>query len=136
MASLPSSITDFQHNFVPVAAWKADKGVEGSIPSSVKAGELYTNTYNVSIAHVPNIQDKENLSVVVLLLDKQFGTIVNAAQSIVKEKGTAINEVEGQSSVAGDQSVYDLSGRKLSTSQKGINIIRMNNGTVKKILVK
>ena len=90
MASLPSSITDFQHNFVPVAAWKADKGVEGSIPSSVKAGELYTNTYNVSIAHVPNIQDKENLSVVVLLLDKQFGTIVNAARYQLGE-GSAPN---------------------------------------------
>lgn len=31
---------------------------------------------------------------------------------------------------------YDISGRKLSSKQKGINIVRMSNGTVKKILVK
>lgn len=31
---------------------------------------------------------------------------------------------------------YDISGRKLDSKQKGINIVRMSNGTVKKILVK
>lgn len=33
-------------------------------------------------------------------------------------------------------SIYDLSGRKYSTLQRGINIIRYDDGTVKKVLVK
>jgi len=32
--------------------------------------------------------------------------------------------------------VYDFSGRKLSKMQRGINIIRMKDGTTKKVLVK
>jgi hypothetical protein len=32
--------------------------------------------------------------------------------------------------------VYDLNGRKLSASKKGINIIRMNDGSIRKVLVK
>ncbi len=32
--------------------------------------------------------------------------------------------------------IYDLSGRSQQRMQKGINIIRMSNGTVRKVLVK
>lgn len=131
-----SSVTGIEFNHVPVAAWSALSGVTGSIPKEVFAGAPLEYSYTGSIANNSLVQDKTKLKAVALLIDRTNGTIVNAAQSIVKEKGTAINEVEGQSSMAGDQSVYDLSGRKLSTSQKGINIIRMNNGIVKKILVK
>ena len=36
----------------------------------------------------------------------------------------------------GQQSIYDLSGRKLAEPQKGINIIRYSDGTSKKVLIK
>ena len=32
--------------------------------------------------------------------------------------------------------LYSVDGRKLPTAQKGVNIVRMNDGTVKKVLVK
>ena len=35
-----------------------------------------------------------------------------------------------------EDSLYDLSGRKLSKPQRGINIIRNNDGTAKKVVVK
>ena len=34
------------------------------------------------------------------------------------------------------ESIYDLSGRKLPALQKGINIIRMSNGTIRKMIAK
>lgn len=36
----------------------------------------------------------------------------------------------------GEGDVYDLNGHRLSAPQKGINIIRMSDGTVKKVMVK
>ena len=36
----------------------------------------------------------------------------------------------------GQQSIYDLNGRKLDKPQKGINIIRYSDGTTKKVLLK
>lgn len=32
--------------------------------------------------------------------------------------------------------IYDLAGRRISQMQRGINIVRMSNGTTKKVLVK
>lgn len=38
--------------------------------------------------------------------------------------------------VAGAEAIYTVNGAKVAALQKGINIVKMNNGTVKKILVK
>jgi hypothetical protein len=43
-----------------------------------------------------------------------------------------INAAEG----ASVEAVYDLSGRQLNALQHGINIVRMSDGTVRKVLVK
>ena len=37
---------------------------------------------------------------------------------------------------SGKGEVFDLNGRKLSATQKGLNIIRMSDGTVKKVMIK
>ena len=80
LSVMPELLTDFKHDFVPVAAWGANRGVEGTLPNSLKAGEKNPYTYHADLGGNLLIQDKENLSVVVLLLDKQFGTIINAAK--------------------------------------------------------
>jgi hypothetical protein len=36
----------------------------------------------------------------------------------------------------GKEEVFDLNGRKLSAPQKGINIIRMSDGTSRKVLIR
>jgi len=36
----------------------------------------------------------------------------------------------------GEGEIYDLNGRKLSSPQKGINIIRMSDGTSRKVLIR
>jgi len=55
--------------------------------------------------------------------------------AIENDEETAINPIQP----ASDDiriAIYDLQGRKLSTTQKGINIIRMSNGTTQKITIK
>lgn len=48
-----------------------------------------------------------------------------------------IEEVHSsESSVHGEDEWYNLNGRKLAAPQKGINIIRMSDGTTRKVLVK
>ena len=80
LAAKPEMLIDFKHDFVPVAAWGASRGIEGTLPTSLKAGEKNRYTYRVDIGGNLLIQEKENLSVIALLLDKQFGTIINAAK--------------------------------------------------------
>lgn len=56
-------------------------------------------------------------------------------RTIVEIDITCIEDIEG--SGRGMVSVYDLNGRKLSAaSQRGINILRMDDGTTRKVIVK
>lgn len=130
-----STVTGITYNHVVVAGWEALNGVNGSVNPMIVADEEQEYSYSASISGKSLIQDKTKLKAVVLLIDRATGTIVNAAQSAIADFGTAVSTVQGAEKNA-QRDVYDLSGRKLSVSQKGINIIRMNDGTVKKVLMK
>ena len=58
--------------------------------------------------------------------------------SDIKIYGNAKDIIDGLTSVfsKGEGEVYDSNGRKLPSLQKGLNIIRMKDGTVKKIIFK
>ena len=130
-----SSVTGFEYNHVAVAGWSVQNGVSGSVSSKITAGEVQNYTYTGSIATNTLIQDKSKLRAVALLIDRTNGWIINAAQCAIEDDATGVKTIDdGQWTI--DNGAYDLSGRKVQTFQKGINIIRMNDGSVKKILVK
>ena len=53
-----------------------------------------------------------------------------------KETPTGIGLPPLQLPLRGESSVYDVQGRKLNALQRGVNIIRMTDGTVKKVIIK
>ena len=108
-------------------------GVNNSIDPNIDSSTPQKYSYTGSISNNSLIQDKSNLKAIALLIDRSSGKIVNAAQSNIVF-ATAIEQVKGVS--ASEQEVYDLSGRKLPTTQKGINLIRTDEGFMKKVLVK
>lgn len=130
-----SSVSGVEYNHVAVAGWSVQRGVNNSINSTITAGEDQEYSYTATLPTSSPIQDKTKLKAVVLLIDRTNGTIVNAAKSAIADFATSIQSVTIDNNLSSDE-WFDLSGRKLSTSQKGINIIRMNDGTVKKVLVK
>ncbi len=82
---MPEQLTNVKYNHVPVAAWGSFKGLEGTVPESVIGGEIYNHTFKANILGNTHIQDKNNLSVVVLLLNKNTGAIISATQCKVGE---------------------------------------------------
>ena len=132
-SSQGSPVTGVKYNHVAVAGWSVLNGVNNSVDPNIDADVEQKYSYTGSISNNTLIQDKNKLKAIALLIDRSSGHIVNAAQSDIVY-ATAIEGVEGSSSA--QQDIYDLSGRKLSTSQKGINIIRMTDGKVKKAMVK
>ena len=131
-----SSVTGLEFNHVPVAAWGALSGVNNSVDPTIDANTPQEFSYTGSIASNSLVQDKTKLKAVVLLIDRTNGTIVNAAQSAIADDPTLIKTIGQNNGENGAESVYDLSGRKLLTVEKGINLIRKSDGTVKKVLVK
>ena len=129
-----TSVTGLEYNHVAVAGWSVKNGVTGSVNSNIDANTEQKYTYTGSISSNTLIQDKTKLRAVALLIDKTNGRIVNAAQCAIDDYETAIQSAGAASNVV--DATYDLSGRKLSAPEKGINIIRKNDGTVKKVMIK
>ena len=63
----------------------------------------------------------------------RFGKIVSLTDDEV-----GIKQIDGEQGTTDNapQSIYDLSGRKLQNIQRGMNILRMNDGTTMKVLKK
>ena len=65
------------------------------------------------------------------------GNIVNAAQTTINDSGEAsgIETIEN-SNIGKAKEIYSLDGRRLNAAQKGVNIVKFEDGTTKKIVVK
>ena len=118
----PNPVTGIEFNHVGVAAWGIEKGIDGSVPTSVVAGEEQEYTYKANISTNKLIQNKSNLKVIVMLIDRNSGTIVNAAQTPIEAYNpTGLIGVEDGPAPGisrNGEEVYDLSGRKVNSKFK------------------
>ena len=130
--NMPETLTDASYTCVPVAAWNPYKGISATIPTSVSEGTTYPHVYTADIMGNLHIQNKDHLRVVALLLDKQFGTIINAAQCKIMPFGTDLSGITTNRATMADGRYYDLQGRRIEGAPgKGIYI---RNG--QKVVVK
>ena len=131
-----SEVSGLEFNHVAVAAWDIAGGVNGSISSTIQAGEIQSYTYEASIAGKSLIQDKSKLKVIAMLIDRSTGRIANAAQTTINDfDPSAINAVSTASDVR-ETGRYSLDGRQMTAPQRGLNIVRMSDGSIKKVIVK
>ena len=85
LTKLPLLIEGYVYDNVPVAAWEPYKGVAGSVPSQIEAGKVYKYTFDANLTGNTHIQNKENLSVVAILVNKNTGEYINASKCKVGE---------------------------------------------------
>lgn len=120
-------------------------GIENSIPANVD--EFHTVTYATKLDIPTNVQSKDYLRVVVLLLDTSTGRIDNAAEVAYVKTGSlsAIRDLKADSpspdveirngkvvadGFAGNVQVYSVDGMHLANESlaHGIYIVRLTNG--------
>lgn len=134
-ADSPSKVTGLAFNHVAVGAWDIADGVNGSVNSTITAGEVQNYNFKADITSKSVIQDKSKLSVVALLIDRSSGSIVNATQVAIQDYNpSAIHTVN--TSHASENARYTIDGRQISAPQRGLNIVRMNDGSIRKVVVK
>lgn len=124
-----SSRMEWTYNDVVV---DADEEVS-TLPAEMKAGEPWLDTHKFYISGNKLIQHKDQVHVVVALIDKSTFHVVNAFKAKVKE-ASAIRDINGPVSTDMRPTVYNLSGKRLSQPQKGVNIVRMGNGKTFKVM--
>ena len=130
----PGEIRNLKNNFVAIAADGVKSARTGHLKAPIKADEVQSHTYvfkNINSKNV--IQKKENLRVCVLLINTNTGKIENAAKCSISEfKTTGISSVSEGTRTAVEAERYTLDGRRITTPQKGINIVKYSDGRVSK----
>lgn len=128
----PSKVSGLEFNHVPVAAWNIKDGDE--IKSDFIAGEVIENKFEADISANTLIQDKSKLTVVALLIDQTTGAIMNSAQTTIQDASSGIAAVcPSPTRVVG---YYNAEGKRFEAPVKGLNIIIMDDGKVKKAMGK
>lgn len=124
-----SPINDWHFNDVAIASSYVggeNQAVMNDLSSS------YTISMPTSAALLSAL-DYENVYAVALVTDKSSGVVVNAAKVQVVDGTSGIDAIETQMDKS---NVFTINGYKLRAPQRGINIVRMPNGTMRKVMVK
>ena len=117
------------------------RGVENSIPSDITVGEWNEHNYTFTLSEATSyhydvslVQKLWKLRVVAMLLNAD-GEIVNAAKCNVSTPA-GVNGVESSMDEPVEVARYSLDGRLLSEPERGVNIVKMSDGTARKVIVK
>ena len=106
---------------------------------ALTAGETREVSYTLSMPTKATLRtalkkSTASVYVVALVVEKSTGRIVNAAKRLVGEDINA--GVKAVQTNTGVTTNYSLNGTKLTAPQRGINIVRMADGTVRKVVIK
>lgn len=108
-------------------------GINGSVPSNIKAGEDIVTTVSFSLPD--NVINAEETELVALLIDQSDNHVVNAEKVALGEGSlTGIGNAAVNPANNDTMSIYSPSGMKLRQMCKGLNIVRKANGTTVKLM--
>lgn len=135
-------VTDMVYDHIAIAVKGISTGVSGSITAPIVAEKAQTHEVEFDITDgIKNsvgddlIQDKNNLEVVAMLINKTTKEIVNADKVKISNGESGISNVNSSSN-AKEIARYTLDGTKVSAPVKGLNIVKMSDGRTVKVMVK
>ncbi|MGM9697403.1 MAG: hypothetical protein ACI3Y0_01990 [Prevotella sp.] len=109
---------------------------ETEVPAyeGISLGEVISNHYTqkyTASSELKSVVDREKVSIVVILEDED-GNVINAAEAPVQAYSTGIHNNASENAVV--ERVFSIDGRETTKLGKGINIVKMSDGSVKKVL--
>lgn len=110
-------------------------GVDGSIPAEVVEGVKNMHSVEFDLTMNPGIQNRKKLNLIVALLDNDTGKVVNA-NFVPLSVAAGIEGVDTDNEMVEETARYTVDGQRIFVPQKGVNIVKYSDGTVKKIVVK
>ena len=122
-------------NDVVVAAEGIESGIYGSIPSYVNVDESNTYKMEFDLRKNKKIMDYDELNLCVFLFDTYTGHIINADSKSLNPKASGIDGIQNDDETV-ETARYTVDGHRIYTPQKGMNIVKYSDGTVKKIMIR
>lgn len=136
-----SSVTLVYNDVEIASSYKSGKNLApaltGDNTPGAKAETSYTLTLPTKAVLLTAIKARNygDLFVVALAIDNKTGEIVNAASSKVTGTEAGVVSVNNGTDSAKEVSRYTVGGQKVNAPVKGVNIIKMSDGTTRKVVV-
>ena len=122
-----------KYNHVARAFLGIDSGMEGSLPNIVVADrDIKHKTTFDGVGSNWKPQNKQNLRVVVMVIDNTTHNVVNGAHCPIKPYNTTGIATANATAQRVDVARFNLKGQRLSAPERGINIVKYSDGTVEK----
>lgn len=129
-----SRVYPYYHNEVARAqVGTSYYGTTGYIPTTVTNGEEYTGTVAFDLPSTVSVA--YNCKVICMMIDANTGAVINSASAPLTGL-TGIDRAAGTGSGTVEVARYNAAGQMIPEPQKGLNIIRYSDGTVRKTVVK
>lgn len=122
-----------QNNVSRAHIGNSNYGTVGYIPNNITGGEEYIGEIEFNVpSTVSNIT---NCKVICMMIDANTGRVINNAQAKITDP-TGIEGINAD--IANDTGTtrFNAAGQMITTPQKGLNIIKMSDGTTRKVMVK
>ena len=135
-----STISNWTFNDVAIVSSYVNGTNQADAVTNLANGETATVSYTLPLAsaqqQVLNVLKKDQVFLAALIIAPD-GSIANAVKVQVKGYDpTGIANVNGQQAPVKATANYTIDGRRTNTQQRGLNLVRMSDGTVRKVLVK
>lgn len=114
-----------------------NQGQTLSAADGYDAGSIYEATYTIegpTKNAIKSVMDKSLVTAAVLVVDNTTGEILNAGKARV-DYPDAIHDIY-HSTATSFSARYNMAGQAISAPQRGVNLIHMSDGTVRKVMVK
>lgn len=125
---------DVTFNDVAIAGLGVGTGVTGSLKGTVEEGQVQSHTGKFNIKTNNLAKMATEMRVIALLYDKTRKVIINADEKkVVKSSETSVRDLNTATGAAPVQR-YGIDGILRQQNARGINLIRMSDGSVRKVM--
>ena len=83
-----------------------------------------------------HLQSKQALAANVAYLRIADNSIDATAKVFIDDSTTGVEAIETEKSIARPAAIYDTLGRQAKAMRRGVNIVRMSDGSVRKVIIK
>ena len=107
----------------------------------LQEGKVVTNTYTLTLPTKPVLKEAiekagyDKLAVIAMIIRKD-GKIENAAKFYLSNDPAGVEGISESKSELKEVARYTIDSRRISTPQRGLNIVKMSDGSTVKVLVK
>lgn len=135
-----SAIVGWAFNDVAISSSYSMRINKAEPLTNLTIGEKVSTSFTLGLPTKAALKDaikKDNVYVAVLLIDSD-GTVANCAKAHVTGYDPSSDGITAPKSglAVGSEASFSLDGRRLSAPQRGLNIVRMADGTTRKVIRK